>query len=227
MGGNFFMLILGIDTSSKTSAVGLLKDDLPLGNYTLTGSVYHSESLNEMIDDILKKQNLKISDIDLFAVGIGPGSWTGLRIGLAVIKTFAQTLNKPMVTVSSLGAYAENFKGFEKIVPVIDAKRNRIYYGIYSNKEKLKVIKEDCLENIEDAEKFFEDAYFVGESAKFIGEKLQKPYKTSQILPTDLCKLALEKYKEKGEDNFYTALPNYLNVSQAEREYGKNKKSDK
>ena len=72
MGGNFFMLILGIDTSSKTSAVGLLKDDLPLGNYTLTGSVYHSESLNEMIDDILKKQNLKISDIDLFAVGIGP-----------------------------------------------------------------------------------------------------------------------------------------------------------
>ena len=221
------MLILGIDTSSKTSAVGLLKEDLPLGNYTLTGSVYHSESLNEMIDDILKKQNLKISDIDLFAVGIGPGSWTGLRIGLAVIKTFAQTLNKPMVIVSSLGAYAENFKGFEKIVPVIDAKRNRIYYGIYSNKEKLKVIKEDCLENIEDAEKFFEDAYFVGESAKFIGEKLQKPYKTSQILPTDLCKLALEKYKEKGEDNFYTALPNYLNVSQAEREYVKSKKSDK
>ena len=80
------MKVLGIDTSTKTTAIGLIDDDEVLAEYNLTGRVSHSESVTDMIEEIFEKFEFNIEEIDLIAVGIGPGSFTGLRIGITIAK---------------------------------------------------------------------------------------------------------------------------------------------
>lgn len=217
------MLTLAMDTSSKTACVGLIKDGENVANITLTGTKFHSESLIDMVDDALKYQDLKIKDVNLIVVGIGPGSFTGLRIALTVAKTFAQTLNIPIVGVSSLEAYAFGFKNSDKIIPIIDARRERAFFGVYrtSGDEVIENIKEDSLANFEEIRKFIdEDTILVGESAEALKENIGAKFAfTTEILPTDLAKLGELKYKKEGSDNYFTLIPNYLNVSQAERQW--------
>lgn len=215
------MLVLSMDTSSKTVCVGLIKDNENLCNFTLSGTKFHSESLIDMIEEVLNQQNLRINDVDLFVVGNGPGSFTGLRIALTVAKTFAQTLNKPVVAVSSLEAYAYHFKGRKKVIPIIDARRSRAFYGIYNTESEIDIIKEDSLSSFEEIKTFVdEDTILVGESAESLKEELGAKYGyQSEILPTDLARLGLIKFEKNGTDNFFELVPNYLNVSQAERQW--------
>ena len=86
------MKVLGIDTSTKTTAIGLIEDEEVLCDYNLTGRVTHSESVTDMINEIFKKFEFTLEDIDLIAVGIGPGSFTGLRIGITIAKVMALPL---------------------------------------------------------------------------------------------------------------------------------------
>lgn len=217
------MLTLSLDTSSKTACVGLLKDGENLANITLTGTKFHSESLIDMVDDALKYQDLKIKDVDLIVVGVGPGSFTGLRIALTVAKTFAQALDIPIVGISSLEAYAFGFKNRDKILPIIDARRERAFFGMYrtSGDEPIETIIEDRLASFDEIRDIIdEDTILVGESADALRESLGARFaSTTEILPTDLARLGELKYKEKGSDNYFTLIPNYLNVSQAERQW--------
>ena len=224
------MLILGIDTSSKTSAVGLLKDDLPLGNYTLTGSVYHSESLNEMIDDILKKQNLKISDIDLFAVGIGPGSFTGLRIGITIAKVMAFALDVDVIGVSSL--VANSMSDYGLVSTIVDARRGNVYASIIKNEDEPEVLFEDEIlpfEKFKDEVKKYDVITIAGlDGEKFIGEiENAKLSKNKSMRGSNIARLGLIDYKKNGPMNAFNLVPNYLKISQAEAQYEKNNETSK
>lgn len=88
------MKVLGFDTSTMTTSVSIIEDENMLALYSLQGSVYHSESLSDMVNNILNKFDFDLSQIDLISVGIGPGSFTGIRIGLTFAKVMAQVLKK-------------------------------------------------------------------------------------------------------------------------------------
>ncbi len=125
------MRVLAIDTSTMVSTCAILEDEKLLGEYSLNQEITHSENLVPMIKEMLDNLELNISHIDLYGVAIGPGSFTGLRIGIATIKAFAHVFDKPMVGVSTLEGLAFNLPYRGIIVPMIDARRNRVYTGIY------------------------------------------------------------------------------------------------
>ena len=116
------MRIFAMDTSTLTATVAVLDEDKVLGEYTLCDKLTHSQTIMPMTDEILKKLNISLEDIDVFSVCVGPGSFTGLRIGMATVKTFSQALSKPIIGVSSLDAIAYNFvyNDIYTIAPIID-----------------------------------------------------------------------------------------------------------
>ena len=115
------MKVLGIDTSTRTTAIGLIEDDEVLAEYNLRGRVSHSESVTDMIEEIFKKFEFSLDDIDLIAVGIGPGSFTGLRIGITIAKVLAFSLDKNLIGVSSL--VANGMSDYGKVATIVDARR--------------------------------------------------------------------------------------------------------
>jgi tRNA threonylcarbamoyladenosine biosynthesis protein TsaB len=134
------MKILALETSTLTGSVALL--EMPegasdterkiVGEITLSVSVQHSERLLPMVDQLLSQCGCALSEIDLFAVSVGPGSFTGLRIGIAAAQGFALSTGKPLVGVSTLKALAMNGFGFDGVVlPLLNAFRGEVYAGLY------------------------------------------------------------------------------------------------
>ena len=126
------MNILAIDTSALTATAAILSDDTLLGEMSITTKLTHSQTIMPMIDELLKKVSLDITDIDLFACSEGPGSFTGLRIGIGTIKGLAYGLGKPVVGVSTLEALAHNIAYTDCVIaPIMDARRGQVYNALY------------------------------------------------------------------------------------------------
>lgn len=126
------MNILAIDTSTKKANVCIKKDE-EIFNKSIDNEITHSEKLLPLIDQSLKEANLKLSDINFLSCSIGPGSFTGIRIGIATIKAFAKVLNVPVFSVSSLDilAYSNIDSSSDYVISMLDAKNNRVYYSMY------------------------------------------------------------------------------------------------
>lgn len=203
-----------------------------LGEFSLSQEMSHSESLVPMIDEILQGLNLKINDIDLYGVAIGPGSFTGLRIGVATVKAFSHMFDKPIIGVSTLEGLAFNLPHNEIVVPMIDARRNRVYTGIYSwNHGQLKTIVEadavEIDELLEKLDKNYNNIVVSGDGSTLYRERISQVLKEKVYFATigqNYCKatsigeLALNKYNAGYRDDYYTIVPDYLRKSQAERE---------
>ncbi len=126
------MRILAIESSAITASVGVLTDDVLTAEYTVNYKKTHSQTLLPMIDEIFKMTQMEPEDIDVVAVSVGPGSFTGLRIGAATGKGIALAMGKDMVEVPTLAALAYNLHGVAGLVcPVMDAKRGHVYAGVY------------------------------------------------------------------------------------------------
>lgn len=126
------MIILAVDSSSKVATVALMKDDKLLGEITLNDKKEHSVILMTIIENLLSNNNINIDDIDGYVVSKGPGSFTGLRIGMATIKGLSFGSNKPYVSISSLDALALSVANFDGIIcPIMDALRNSVYTSLY------------------------------------------------------------------------------------------------
>ena len=131
------MIVLSIDSSSKVATVALLKDDTLIGEYILNDKREHSVLLMPMIENLLKNCNLTVDDIDGFVVSKGPGSFTGLRIGMATIKGMSVGSNKPYISISSLDALAYSISPFHGIIcPIMDALRENVYTALFKNENK-------------------------------------------------------------------------------------------
>ena len=129
------MNILAIDTSSKYICLAIAEDDKILAKFHKPLGAKLSRLIMPVIDRALKKSGLSIKRIDYFTVGLGPGSFTGLRVGLATIKGLAFSLNKPITGVASLDTIARSAHKFTGcICPVVDAKRSLVYSAIYKLK---------------------------------------------------------------------------------------------
>lgn len=217
------MKVLGFDTSTMTTSVSIIEDENMLALYSLQGSVYHSESLSDMVNNILNKFDFDLSQIDLISVGIGPGSFTGIRIGLTFAKVMAQVLKKDIVAVSSLKACVIKEDGL--VGSIIDARRGLIYACLM---EDGKVLMDDTIIELEKFKDIVGDRKITlqgVDAKKFIHEfKNAKLGKELQMNAYYIALLGLKKFIEVGGDDFYKLVPNYLKLSQAEKNYAdKNK----
>ncbi len=226
------MKILALDTSTMMATCAVLDENRVLGEYSLNQEETHSEKLVPMVKEILDSLDLKVSDIDLYGVAIGPGSFTGLRIGVATIKAFAHLFNKPVVGISTLEALAFNLPYNKIIIPMIDARRDRVYTGIYTWEDgKIKTVMEpdvlDIYNLLDIVDKSYDEVLVNGDGSLLHKEKIKEGLKGKVLFSTiggNFCRatsigeLALIKYNEGNKDDYYTLVPEYLRESQAQRE---------
>ncbi|MDR1941699.1 MAG: tRNA (adenosine(37)-N6)-threonylcarbamoyltransferase complex dimerization subunit type 1 TsaB [Endomicrobium sp.] len=175
------MKILAVETSGKTFSAALNQDGKTSAFFTYDCGHIHSEMIISSIERILKDTGNSYESIDKFAVCSGPGSFTGIRVGMTAVKTLAQALNKPIVAVDSLSALEKSFvkiKGL-KLIAAIDALRNEIYV-----KSKKGVIIKSVGDFIEENKKYKNKIVVIGSAALVYADKLAKGLgKTSVMLP--------------------------------------------
>lgn len=187
------MIILAIDTSSAYLSLAVMKDGRIAGRFHKKAAMAHSSILIPSIDKVLKKARLKIKGVDVFAISVGPGSFTGLRIGVTTVKGLAYSLKKKIVAVPTLDVIARNAKSFRGIVcPVLDARKNKVYSSIYrSDGKTIKRISQFLLLPLEELKKKlakYDKIYFLGD---MIGSKAWYP--KAEIV----AELALDEIKNK------------------------------
>ena len=226
------MKVLGLDTSTLMTTCGVIDEERLLGEYSLSQDMSHSEKLVPMVKEVLDSLDLKVKDIDLFGVSIGPGSFTGLRIGIATVKAFAHLAKKPIVGVSTLEALAYNLPYNNIIVPMIDARRERVYTGIYTwENDTIKTLMEPDVIEVKELlnilNKDYGNVVVNGDGSilykALIRDTLKDKVKFATIgqnmcRASSICELALLKYRNNIIDDFYTLAPDYLRETQAQRE---------
>ena len=146
------MKILGIDTSSMAASVAVIEDNKLICEYTINTKKTHSQKLMPMIENMLNLSDLNVREIDAIAVCEGPGSFTGLRIGMATAKAIAHVNDIPVIGVNSLEVLAANMNLCDKkICSILDAQRNQVYTGRYRYEgTKLVEIKEIGIQPIDE-----------------------------------------------------------------------------
>lgn len=213
------MKILGVDTSSSYLCIGVYDND-SIYEYNLELNRKHSALLMVSIRRILDALNRQIKDIDYFACGVGPGSFTGVRIAVATIKGLAGSLHKPVLGIPTLDIIAKNVTADGVIIPIVDAKRNLIYCSTYINsKGLLKRISPYMLISIDELLKKIQmKSMLLGDAAGLYKEKILNSRKTVTILDKDywyprsgnIITLSLEHIKDKKIYNAFTVKPVYL-----------------
>ena len=219
------MKILGIDTSSSSLSVAVMDDDLLKGEFTLNHKLTHSEQMMPLLDSLLSHLELKMSDIDLIGVSVGPGSFTGIRIGVAAANAMAMALDIPVVGISSLEAMAYTAgETAYTIVSTFDAQRDRFYFNAYRFEDsELKALeaedvleKKDLIKKLESYDKvlLLGDAVFINEVLPLNVKKAKRAVR--YVRASSVCELAHRDYL-LGKTGF--AVPVYLRKSQAEIQF--------
>ncbi len=213
------MKILGIDTSTKFLCLGVY-DEGRIYQYNLECGRKISSLLTPTIKRVVEALNWQASDIDYFACGLGPGSFTGLRIAVATIKGMAWSLNKPLLGISSLDILAKNAAADAVVIPAIDAKRNLIYCSIYKNKKGIlrRTAPYMLLSIDEFLKKVKPNSVLLGDALGLYKEKILENTSGVTILDKDywqlngsnIIYLALEKLKGKKINNAFDIKPIYL-----------------
>ncbi len=225
------MKILAFDTSAKTATAAVIEDSEILCNASISAGLTHSQTLLPLVNSILEAAKISLSDIDLFAVSNGPGSFTGLRIAVAAVKGMAQGLNKPCIGVSTLEALAYNYAGLSGTVcAVMDARCAQVYTATFkvdkSFPERLTDDEAVPIETLADTLKNYSDITFVGDGAKLCYNELKDKLSVS-LAPIKLryqdavsVGLAAENMIKNGikPQNASELMPSYLRLPQAERE---------
>ena len=227
------MKILSVDTSSSVCAVALLEDGKLINQKILDNGKTHSENFMSLLDETLKETNISLDDIDLIVCCVGPGSFTGIRIGIASIKAIAEIKHIKIVSVTSLESLSYNVESVDKedIISMIDARNNQVYASIFdfNHEKKCEYLADDinvildkilnlCSEKIifvGDGAMLHKDLILEklrGKDIKFIDDALNKQNAVS------LGRCGYRKFL-KNEDikDADTINPLYLRKSQAER----------
>lgn len=217
------MKILSIDTSSSVCSTALLENNNLIDENTLADGKTHSENLMPLIVELLERNNITLKDINLISVVVGPGSFTGIRIGIATIKPMAELFNIPVASVTSLETLARIDESDKNKIALIDAKNSQVYCGVFDKEYNLlEDYMADDIANVMEVIKKYENAIFIGDGAikhKEILEKIDGSIFSNNNVQSAVNsgKIGYKKYLSGDLKNADTVLPTYLRKSQAER----------
>ena len=218
------MRLLHIDTSNQPLSVAITEGNEVLAEFNSGMRINHSITMMSQIESLLEYTKLEMKDIEGIVVAKGPGSYTGLRIGVTAAKTLAYTLNIPLYAVSSLAAIAATVRMHEfLLIPVIDARRNHVYAGIYRYKGvKLELVEDDTYISIDELNQKLKEQHlpylFIGMDAEKLSEQLKGPSYYCIPRSAEMRRLINESYLV----NAHTFEPTYLRISEAERNWQNN-----
>ncbi|HSA78886.1 MAG TPA: tRNA (adenosine(37)-N6)-threonylcarbamoyltransferase complex dimerization subunit type 1 TsaB [Nitrospirota bacterium] len=231
------MNILGIETSTKTGSVAIVSEDGVVAQYSLNIEVTHSERLMSTVDRVLKDTGLVIHDLDGFSVAIGPGSFTGLRIGLSTVKGLALATGKPIAAVPTLQALAWNLPySVYPVCPLLDARKNEVYAALYrfAGTALVQVLPETAISIFRLAEQISEKVVFTGEGSRIFRNGIQEVFGEravfaphSAVLPSGakVAEIGLDMIKSGRQVEPDRLTPLYIRRPEAEVVWEKKEKS--
>lgn len=231
------MKVLSMETSNKICSVAILEDKNLVKKIEFNNGLTHSETLMPLIKQILEETNLTLSQMDLLVCDIGPGSFTGIRIGVATVKAFSDSLDIPSVGISSLQGLAYSIKKDGIICSMIDCKNDNCYYAVYQSENgHYSLLETPKTDSIENCLTFLNYKYansnitFVGDACEIYKDKIKAASsnfilsdneKSDRVDVYALGIAGINKYTQLGEDK--NLLPLYLKKPQAQRQLeGKN-----
>lgn len=224
------MKILAVETSGPICAVALMEDNHLIKEELIEDANTHSVKLMPLVDKLLKETNVKIEDIDLFACDIGPGSFTGIRIGVSTVKAFLDVTNQKAIGVTSLEILANNIQTEEMVCSLIDAKNQNVYCGFFQKENGIyQQIGDLTFEKIEDAIEIAKSKnkkiIFIGNGSIAYQDMIKSKMKNeaeivleeekNKLNARNIAKIAYHKKQEAVDSNHL--VPRYLRKSNAER----------
>ncbi len=220
------MKVLAMDTATKAATVAVTEDGKLLGEVTLNLNKPHSQKVMPLIEGLLSELELKPSDIDLFACANGPGSFTGLRIGVAAVQGLATSVGKQCAGVSTLEAMAYNYTKITDacVCPLLDAKREQVYYALYKGEKEIIAPSLETADNVlNQISCLGKPVLFVGDAVSLYAEKIKTILPDAKIAPDvfnvnfayHVATLAQKKVETNGEAK---ANPEYLMKSYVDKE---------
>lgn len=233
---------LAIDTCTSALAIGVIDKEKVWGEMLTDLKRHHSERLLPSIQQLLQETHTPLTGIGGIAVTRGPGSYTGVRIGVTTAKTLAWSLRLPLIGVSSLAALAVNGQRFSgAVVPMWDARRERVYTGLYQADGQVMPIELQhdrvvpVSEWVEQLAQEHNDFLFLGDGAiqyrTFIQSKLGSKARfaigaENVVRAHAVARLAMRQYDDAGTDSIDDFVPEYLQVTEAEANWDKRNKID-
>ena len=225
------MIILGIDTSSPSGSVALLDNGLVVSESLLNNSPAYSGKLLKEVDGVLNRSKIKLNELGGFVITKGPGSFTGLRVGMSLLKGLILAIEKPFVSVNTIDAYAETVKpGPYSICPVLDARKKQVYTALFSSKNDLYIRKTSdqaiSAENL--CGQIKQPTAFVGNGLEVYKELFSFYLKKNFIhdvpvknitVAASACLIALRDFKERMSCDLDSLTINYVRPSEAEINY--------
>ena len=215
------MKILGVDTSTPIGSVGLIDGEHFIAEHTLSILKAHSSRLMPAIDQILKWADLTVHALDACAVGIGPGSFTGIRIGVGTIKSLCYALKKPIIGVSTLEAIAYNLRYTDKLIcPILDARKDEVYGAVFQGRPNLVRKSEDLCVPIETLLSHIDDdAIFVGDGLGRYAPTVRERFGDDVPLAdpifnvprgASIARIGCAQLLSRQSDDYFSLTPNYV-----------------
>lgn len=224
------MKILALESSATAASVALCEDETLIAQSFLHTGLTHSQTLLPQVERLLADCSLQVGDLDLLGVAAGPGSFTGLRIGVSTIKGLAWAKNLPCAACSTLEAMAWNAVGLDGVLcAAMDARRAQVYHGLFqSNGTQIRCLSHDCAIAVDELAATLQgqNPWLFGDGALLCHEALQRLGIPARLAPPNLrmqsawgvARLALELHRRGETVAGGSIQPNYLRLSQAERE---------
>lgn len=230
------MKILGIDTSTRTMSIGLIDGNKILGEISFDSNMDHSEKLIENISYLLGSNNLRVADLDGIAVAVGPGSFTGVRIGISTVKGLVEFKDIPVAAVSSLEALSRNFSSSEIVAVAVDAKRDRVYGGIYNygGEEREILIKESLYDIdefigiLENFDSFILAGDILDRFSEVFGDRIRYGKEKNLLNQgSNLCFIGKKIFEDDKGISHLDLMANYMTKSQAQIDFDRRNNVEK
>lgn len=229
------MKILAIDCSATPASVALTENPKIIGEFYINTKLTHSQTLMPMVDALLKATSTTMNQLDAIAVNVGPGSFTGIRIGVSAVKGMAMALNIPCVEVSTLESMAHNIVDIDCVIcAVMDARCNQVYNALFELKcGKLTRICDDralaISDLIDELKKYSEKIVLVGDGAELCFADMQSALTNITLAPENLrfqrasstAACTLDYINNGMAVSAEKVMPKYLRLPQAQRELKK------
>ncbi len=221
-------MILALETATTVASAAVIDEGKLVGEFFLNTAQNHSQSLMPLVDSLLKFISTDIKEIDAFAVSIGPGSFTGLRIGLATVKGMSLALNKPILGIPTLDGLAMNVLGVEGLIcPVLDARKNEVYTAVYTTEAKgLRRLTEYMSANpeqlVEKLATYDRRVTVLGDAVDTYRRHFSRSFIDFAVQANrwpraaQVAILAWQRFQRGEADNLYTLSPLYIRRPEAE-----------